>query len=129
MNNDFKRLFSLLTPVQPSFDLENLIVSHIRNRAAKARRLRVGFFVSLDVVSLVSLIWLTVYVGNLIGQSGFYNYLALVWLDSSYLSAIWYDLLSSLVESLPVVGLAGFLSVLAVFFLSSIKTFKNFIKV
>jgi len=54
-------------------------------------------------------------------QSGLYNYLSLISTDSDVLVRYWKDIAISLAESLPVLGIASLLAVLAVFVWSALK--------
>lgn len=54
-------------------------------------------------------------------QSGFYNYLSIIFSDSDVAIIYWKEILMSLVESLPIVGIVGLLAVTLVFVWSILK--------
>lgn len=121
----FKDLLDNLPAIETPDNLRAKILLAIESRVQRRRRIKAGCFFVLDLSSFFALVWSAIYLGNLLGQSGFYNYLTLLWSDSSLISVIWYDFATSLSESLPVVGLSVFLLFGLVFLWSASRTFKN----
>jgi hypothetical protein len=77
-------------------------------------------FLSLSVAAIP--VWNAFWAS--IGQSGFGQYLSLIFSDSRVVISHWQDFGLSLLESLPVVNVAGFLAILLTFLLTLKFMFK-----
>lgn len=74
---------------------------------------RVRFFAlgSLSLASLGAMVPAFSYMLQSFTQSGFYEYASLITSDSKLIGTYWHELTFSLIESLPIVGLALFISI------------------
>lgn len=84
----------------------------------RAARARLGFVMGIFFASIISVIpvWNAFWVS--IASSGFGQYLTLIFSDSKVVANNWQDFGLSLLESLPVMNVAGFLAVLLVLLLT-----------
>lgn len=124
MERNFRQLFKsgeLAIPV----DLQSGVLSFVRHEVKKTRQIQTSLWLGLDLTFLAGLVLVAIYLGNLLGQSGFYYYFTTLWSDSGSLPVIWLDVIYSLVSTLPALGLAVFLTTIIIFVWSAIKTINN----
>lgn len=121
MRHDWERLFSLLTPPAPPEGLLGRIMVRIQERrdeAALRRR------IAVHVIGLLgSAAAFAAALGFLIRgwrESGFGDYIALLFSDAEAVMASWQPFGMALLESLPAAAIAACLAALA-FFLESLK--------
>lgn len=127
MRKDYEKLFKNLDYIEPPQFLLGDILAQIEFRKRKAARLRLALFGSFVLASLIALFPAIQYFIAEISQSGFYQYLSLLFSDWNLAIAYWNDLLMSLAEALPVLAIASVLSAIFVF-LSSLRLAINQIK-
>ena len=72
----------------------------------------ISFLISIPIISQI----ITSFT-----QSGFYNYISIIFSDSDVAFIYWKEILISLIESLPVLGIASLLTIALVFIWSTIK--------
>lgn len=72
----------------------------------------ISFLISIPIISQI----ITSFT-----QSGFYNYISIIFSDSDVAFIYWKEILISLIESLPVIGIASLLAIAVVFIWSTIK--------
>lgn len=72
----------------------------------------ISFLISIPIISQI----ITSFT-----QSGFYNYISIIFSDSDVAFIYWKEILISLIESLPVIGIASLLAIVVVFIWSTIK--------
>lgn len=72
----------------------------------------ISFLISIPIISQI----ITSFT-----QSGFYNYISIIFSDSDVVFIYWKEILISLIESLPVIGIASLLAIAVVFIWSTIK--------
>ncbi len=90
------------------------IVSHEK----QTTRIKLWFFSSFIVISLIVLVPAYKTLSSELSQSGFYDYISLAFSNGGSIIPYWKDFLLLLVESLPGVGIILVFSVVFVFFIS-----------
>ncbi|MFA5000699.1 MAG: hypothetical protein WC531_00520 [Candidatus Paceibacterota bacterium] len=126
MSKNIKELFNLLGPNDLPADLAGLTLARLEREQKKRARRNLLIFGAVDIFSVVGLVTAGLSLVNLLASSSFYNYLSLLWSDSGTLALYWQELLLSLVESLPFLGLTVFLAIILVMLISLAKTLTNF---
>ena len=107
---------------EPSPELTNRIVMTIEKIRIRNARIRFWFYGSLSTLSIIAIIPATIELGTQFGQTGFYQYLSLVFYDSSVLTSSGGELLRAIVESIPSLSVILVLSILVLFIWSMRKT-------
>ena len=129
MNKDFEQLFDHFELPQPPAGLLERIINRIqteRNLLTVKRRLvifSVGFIGSIAAFVPV---FKMVYQG--FAESGFMQFLSLLFSDTGVVLSYFGNFLSSLLEALPITGLLAFLTVLLIF-LESLKLLAKNLKI
>lgn len=111
--------------IDPPQDLETKILNKIYNERRKNTFIKTSFLGATSIASLFGLINVGVILWQSFVQTGFYEYLSLIFSDSSVLSTYWKEYTLSLIESLPLVGLISLLAIAIVFVWSSAKAVRN----
>ena len=91
-------------------------------------RIKIWVFSSIGLASLLGLIPAFKVLSNDLMESGFYEYLSLIFSNSNSIASHWRELSLSLAESLPTASIALSLSLILIFFLSLKFTTKQIIK-
>ncbi len=120
MTKSITENFSRLKTQEVPHDLFGKIMVKI---AAKQRRRALWSFVFSGVVFLVTLGSVVPVVADVhasMTQSGTYQFISLMFSNFSQVASSWQDFLFSLLESLPIFGIAIFLAVMA-FLLTSLR--------
>lgn len=107
--------------IEPPVGLEQVILASIR----RLIRRRLAYWISLSVASLGATIAALVYLLKALSQSGFGQYLSLIWSDKTMVLTYGKELGLTLVESLPVLELAIFCVVIGIFVWSFTQIIKN----
>lgn len=125
MSQNIKELFELTRHnLEPSLVVKTM--ERLEKYQQRSARRQIFVFGLIDIISILGLVMTGFYSVRLMISSGFNQYLSLLWSDGAFLSFYWHDLLLSLVESLPVLGLVALLGGLVVFLFSLSKTIINF---
>ncbi len=115
--------------IQPPVGLERMILECIQTREKRAEHRAVlihfSFLGSLSAFSFVGIIAALMNLVQGFTQSGFYGYVSLAFSDVTVVTTYWKELLFSLAESLPVIGLALFLLASIVFLWSASRTVQD----
>ncbi|MEI6553682.1 MAG: hypothetical protein WCO09_03875 [bacterium] len=123
MNEKFKELLNELDTkdlAMPTNLVKNIIL-RVDKKAHNGARLKAfglglvsisSFLVSIPIISQI----ITSFT-----QSGFYNYLSIVFSDSDVAIIYWKEILMSLTDSLPTVAITGLLAVAIIFVWSTLK--------
>jgi len=101
-------------------NLSEKIINRIEFVERRSAKMRLVFFGALAVASVVAFIPALKYLINDLNNSGFYQYLSLVFSDSGIILASWKEFSLSLAESLPIFSTIIFLATIFIF-LESIK--------
>ena len=126
MSKDIRQLFEATRVASFAPGLEGQVLARIGREQKKLAQRKLLIFGLVDVFSATGLVATGFYLANLLASSGFYNYLSLLWSDGGAPASYWQELLLSLVESLPLLGLTAFLAVVLILMLSLAKTVTNF---
>lgn len=128
MSKSYKKLFTYLNPPEPPGDLFKKIMHriHEERRLLIIKRRLVIFSISL-IGSIVAFIpaFQTVKTGFI--ESGFTEYLSLLFSDTGIVVTYWQNFTFSLLETLPIMSLVAFLITMLVF-LESLKLLAKNIK-
>ena len=125
MNNNYEKLFQKLEQIEPSEQLRSRIMSSIRLEARRFARIRLAFFGTAAMVSLAGMIPSFQYAAREFYQSGFYEYLSLLFSDSGAVISSWKTFAFSLAETMPLAELTIFLAIALVFLISAGLAIKN----
>ncbi len=121
MRKDYEKLFSHLEPPEPSAGLLNRIMKQIRREQyMRTLRLRFAFFIILLAASATAAVPAYRAMQSSIAESGFMQFLSLLFSDTGTVMAYWDSFVLTLLEALPVISIAVLLaSIIA--FLESLK--------
>lgn len=96
-------------------DFENRLMLVIQNEGQKVRQRSFWYRVVVSVGSLVSIVLVSISLVKNVLASGFYDYASIMFLDFGSATMYMKDISLSLVESLPLLTLSLFLSLVVVF--------------
>ncbi len=122
MKRTYQELWTLLGKVETPPSLRGSVLASLHAAQLRAERMRTAFFSTLTVGSFFSLFPALRYCTELITQSGFQSYASLVFSDTGSLATHWQPFLFSLLESLPLIGIAIALTTVIVFLWALVKT-------
>lgn len=125
MSDNYKKLFQNLEQIEPSQKLRAGVLARIDFEKRRSARIRLAFFGAVAVTSLVAIIPSFQYVAREFSQSGFYQYLSLLFSDSGFILASWKEFSASLVESLPLFEITIFLATVFTLLFSARSAVKN----
>lgn len=108
---------------QVSSGLEKEIINKIYKIEKRRLFIKQSLYEGLSLVSFIGIIPATAYIYNTLSTSGLFSYISLVFTNIEAL-AYWKELLLSILESLPFLGLALCLGALGIFLWSILKTLK-----
>lgn len=106
-------------------NLSEKIINRIGLVEKRFARTRLVFFGALALASVIAFIPALKYLINDFSNSGFYQYLSLIFSDSEVILASWREFSLSLAESLPFLSIAALFSVIFALLWSLKLTFKN----
>ncbi len=121
----YRNLFNNLGTRDPSPQLSENIMKEVRRFENKKIRIR---FILSSLIACASLGGIIESVLRLIqssNQSGFFQYLSLLFSDSATFFSYWKEFAFSLAESLPLMSVVLLLSVVAVFLWSTSRALKD----
>jgi hypothetical protein len=122
---NLEMLVGLLEVASPPYSLGDLILKRVTAERKRAAKRQVIFVGTLAAGSFIGIIPILMSLVNSFIQSDAYQYLSLVVSDNVALISFWKEILLSLAESLPLLGLAAFLFTFVIFLWSSAKTAKD----
>lgn len=128
MREDYGELFRGLTSIEPPQRLLSDILLRIKQAQKRAIKIRLVILGVVVLSSAGAAIPAFQYSAREFYQSGFYQYLLLLFSDSGAVLEYWKEFGLSLAESLPVPGAAALLSVLFVLLGAMELILKNFKK-
>lgn len=111
--------------VEPSPLLVPKIVAKIKLEKRKALVRQLVWSSLLSLTSLSAVVLLLINLAQTIASSGSYQYLILLFSDSSVVVNYWQELILSISESMPVLALASFLMCSLLFCWSAVKMTKG----
>ena len=104
--------------IEPNFDLKEKIWNHLLLRDKRIAYFKLISFSSISIASLAGFIPMFKILANDFTQSGFYEYLSLVFSNNGIFSSYWKDFAYSLAESIPTMSIISVLVTIFIFFLS-----------
>ncbi len=126
MEENLKNVFQS-TKYEPNIELKDKIWRSIALRNKRNTYLKMGFFSFFGIGSLLGLIPMLKILFSDFTQSGFYEYLSLVFSSKGQFFSYWRELVYSLAESLPTMSIILSLALLFIFFLSLYYILKQII--
>ena len=111
--------------IEPPERLYLGILARIEREKRRIAVIRLAFFGVVASASLAAIIPSFKYVAREFAQSGFYEYLFLLFSDSDAVLASWREFALSLAESLPITEITIFLVMVFVFLVSAKLAIKN----
>lgn len=125
MKDNYEKFFLNLEQIEPSEKLRGQILARIDFEKRRSARIRLAFFGTVAAASSVAIIPSFQYATGEFSQSGFYEYLSLLFSDSGAVLASWREFTLSLIESLPITEIAIFLAAVFVFLVSAKLAIRN----
>ncbi len=117
---NYEKLFQSLRHIEPPQELYGGIVARITREQRHRAIIRLFFLGFAVLLSFAALIPTFRYLSNDFYQSGSYQYLSLIFSDGGMLISYWKEFMLSIAESLPIISIAAFLSILFIM-LGSLK--------
>jgi len=122
MDKTYTELFTHLEALSPSADLEASIVARVNLLEIRRARLQTGLF-GLGALTTFGLVVVSfLYVYEAFVYSGFYQYFSLLFSGDGFVYAFYHELVLSLVESAPLLGIALCTTALMLFIWSGAQT-------
>ena len=129
MSDNFEKLFNKLEQFEPSEKLRANILARIDFEKRRSFRIRLAVLGTVAAASFGAVIPSFQYAWRAFFQSGFYEYLSLLFSDSGAVLASWKTFILSLAETIPLAEMTIFLIAVFVFLFSArlaIKSVKSF---
>ena len=129
MSDNFEKLFNKLERFEPSEKLRANILARIDFEKRRSSRIRLAVLGTVVAASFGAVIPSFQYAWRAFFQSGFYEYLSLLFSDSGAVLASWKTFILSLAETIPLAEMTIFLIAVFVFLFSArlaIKSVKSF---
>ena len=111
--------------IEPREGLLGFILASIENEKRRLAKIRLLYASATGILSIATLVPMTIYFINQFWQSGFYQYLSLVFSNGGLVATYWKELLLSLAESLPVLSIMAVLILVLVLLTSSKYIIRN----
>lgn len=115
MRQDFEELFSHLNKPEPSPELFGRVMDRIHLAERRRIRIRVTFFATMLMASIFVGVDSFRLIQTGLNESGFLAFWSLIFTDTGAMLTYWQNLGMSLLESLPVMSIALFLTATLVF--------------
>ncbi|MFA6593785.1 MAG: hypothetical protein WCT16_00860 [Candidatus Buchananbacteria bacterium] len=128
MPQELEKIFVSYRSPEPSEELLDKITLRLKREQAKRAKRRLAVFSLTLAASLTAFFPVCQFVWRDVSQSGFMDFVSLLFSDSALVLAYWQNFVLALLEVLPVISLALFLIVSAVFMESLkllVKNIKN----
>ena len=109
MPQSYERLFQNLEQLDPPPQLLGAIILRAKSEQIRAARVWLTLWVVVALSAFTALIPAFQYTAKEFYQSGFYQYLLLIFSDSGLVMTYWKEFVMTLAESLPLLGVAIFL--------------------
>lgn len=114
MEHDYTKLLSYLHQESPRRDLAGKILEKVYHYEQRRLQTRKSLWASIGTLSSISTVWLSVYTYNHVVQSGFSQYVSLIFSEKTTLLVYAKDFSTVLIESLPIMATASLVLMLAV---------------
>ena len=106
----YKKLFGYINLVEPPKGLGMRILAKISDEEKHSAKIKTWVFGGSTAISFVLSLWAVTNLAGGIKETGFWQYLSLIFSENGMVLAYWRELSFSLIESLPIVGLILFLT-------------------
>ncbi len=128
MSKDCENFLGHLNRNNPPKDLLDRIFFRINKEQRKrVLRARIVSFGSISIIAAVVLVFSLGELQKEIAQSGFTNFISILFSDWGVISVYWKEFAISILESMPIFGMAAFLGSIFLF-LASLKIFTRDIR-
>ncbi|MDD5721115.1 MAG: hypothetical protein PHT16_01555 [Candidatus Pacebacteria bacterium] len=114
-----------MNKLKPTKELRNNILFRIRQEERRRAKVYLFSYASIIPFSLIGVVLSIRYVSEGFYQSGFYEYLSLLFSGDSAVYTYWKELSLSLIDSMPIIGIIAFLMALGALIWSGANTFTN----
>lgn len=129
MDKNYQQLFAHLSSPQPPNDLFDKIMLRLESEKKLSATKRHFFIFSVIMaISAISFIPVLKMMQNELSQTGFFNFVSLIYSDFGLIVSYWQYYSFSLLESLPTTSLIV-LSIVSLIFLQSVKSFFQDVKI
>ena len=124
MNEEFKKILDEVDTCEVSVpaDLANSIMFKIDIKARQYAKVKTLGLSTVSALSIIASVPIISQIITSFTQSGFYNYLSIIFSDGDVAIVYWKEILLTLAESLPVFAIISLLIVLAIFTWSALMT-------
>jgi len=125
MGESYRELLDRLARVEPDINLQNKILAIIQLEQKRQVRLKAWGFSAGATTALGTVVASGIYLYKVAIQSGFHEYLSLAFSGDGAVYVYWKELLLSLVESAPLLGIIALLTALTFFIWSGANAITN----
>jgi hypothetical protein len=125
MGDRYKELFEKLNHTETPVGLEERILLRIKTEERHFSRVKSLTFGVSTVTSLGIFLWTFVFLTESLKESGFWQYISLLFSENGTILIYWRELFYSLAESLPIIGLIIVLMSTGFFIWSLTNLYKN----
>lgn len=124
MNEEFKKILNKVDARGTSVPsgLADGIILKINNKARRHAKVKTLGLSTVSALSIIASVPIISQIITSFTQSGFYNYLSIIFSDGDVAIVYWKEILLTLAESLPVFAIISLLIVLAIFTWSALMT-------
>lgn len=105
--------------------LEDSILKRIAMERKKKAQISLITLGTLSLASFLGLIKTSLLLWQGFKQTGFYDYMSLIFSEGGTLTNYWKEFAFSLIESLPLIGLISLLAIMAIFIWSGSKAIRD----
>ncbi len=118
MRDNYGDLFEKMDRREPPAGLLNTIILKIKEESLRMARVRFVCFSLLSLAALSALIPAWRELQSEITQSGFFQFVSLLFSDAGTIAVYWQDFTMTIAESLPIFGISAVLAAVFAFLLS-----------
>ena len=111
--------------LKPTRELRQNILLGIKQEERRRAKVYLFAYASIIPLSVLGIVLSFRYMSEGFYQSGFYEYLSLLFSGDSAIYVYWKELLLSLIDSMPIIGMIAFLVALGALVWSGANTFTN----
>jgi hypothetical protein len=121
----YKKLLESINLIEPPKGLERQILARINMEKKRLAKIRTFIFGGSAIASFGFSLWAIIYLVKSVQETGFWQYLSLIFSENRIVLVYWRELSFSLVESLPIVSLMVFLTAVGFFIWSLANMLKK----
>ncbi|MFZ2555614.1 MAG: hypothetical protein WAZ27_00545 [Minisyncoccia bacterium] len=125
MYQKYSELFKKLRPIGAPQDLKRVILERIRMEEKRAAQRVVAVSAPFILASIAGVVWAVESAITSLAQTGFAEYVSLMFSDTSIIVTVWQPLMLSIIESLPFFALTVLVGAGLVFFASTVVAAQN----